>query len=268
MNPMHTQIKELIHSHTGEIKDVRPITEGHGAATTFVATCDTGEFFVKATPNRPGGNLDAAVREEQINPFVLSVSPEILWTAKDPQWFVLGFEKVDGRSSDFLPGSPCLPTLIDLVNQVSAVPLPPVAQGWQETRWDRFATQQEQELLRGNALTHADIHGRNVLIGPERSWLVDWEWPTRGSEAIMPSCIAVQLVSAGHSPAEAESWVSGCDAWKRADPAAIDAFARANTRMHEWMVKVRPDEDWLKAMLTAAAAWAGHRAGTESVPQE
>ncbi|QUX27004.1 hypothetical protein KGD83_16770 [Nocardiopsis akebiae] len=38
-----------------------------------------------------------------------------------------------------------------------------------------FDTDAEKELLRGDALTHTDIHGHNFLIGAEGAWLVNWE---------------------------------------------------------------------------------------------
>ncbi|MFC9084912.1 protein kinase [Nocardiopsis dassonvillei] len=255
---MNDEIIQLIHPHTGDVHHIKPVTEGYGAATTAVVAGEAGEFFVKATPNVAGGNLDAARREAAINPFVLGISPEILWQTENDKWFVLAFEVVNARASDFLPGSPDLPTVVDVLDRVFAVPLPSVAADWQDTRWDRFATETEKALLRGQTLTHADIHGRNLLIGADHSWLVDWEWPTIGAAAIMPSCLAVQLVSSGHSPADAQALVSDCQAWKSASPGSLDAFAQANARMHHWFVKLRPEEEWLKAMATAAQAWADH----------
>jgi hypothetical protein len=257
---MDAQITDLIRPHTGRVKEVRTITNGFGVSTTFVASCETGEWFVKATPNKPGGNLDAAKREAAVNPFVRALSPAIRWRAEDEDWFVLGFEVVDGRTANIEPGSVDLPNIIEAVDVLSDIPLPEVAHGWEDTRWDRFATEDEQKLLRGDTLTHTDIHHHNVLISPDRNrtWVVDWEWPTRGSEVITPSALVVQLVAAGHSPADAEAWMARGKVWQRAAREAIDAFARANARMHQWFVEIRPDEDWLKAMLGAAEAWANH----------
>jgi hypothetical protein len=255
---MDATIIDLIRPHTGDIEHVKPAPAGFGSATTGLVTAQHGEFFVKATP-QDSRDLEAARREAAINPAVREVSPAVRWQVEDGAWFVVAFEVVEGRSADFAPGSADLPLLIDIVNQVSALPTPDIAQGWQDTRWDRFATDTEKDLLRGDALTHTDIHGRNVLIGDGRTWLVDWEWPTIGAAAIMPSCLAVQLVSSGHSPESAESWVAGCDAWKAASDESVDAFARANARMNRWFAQLRPEEKWLDAMAEAAEAWAAYR---------
>ncbi|MEV6819425.1 protein kinase [Nocardiopsis dassonvillei] len=261
---MDSQITQLIQPHTGDVRHVKPVTGGFGVSTTAVVAGAAGEFFVKATPNRPGGNLDAARREAAINASVLALSPALRWQVEDEKWFVLGFEAVQGRTADTLPGSADLLAIIDAVNTLAALPLPEVARDWEEVRWDRFATEEERRLLRGDALTHTDLHGRNVLIGAERVWIVDWEWPTRGAHAITPSCLAVQLVASGHSTTDAEAWVSGCEAWKRASPESLDGFALANARMHHWFAEMRPEEAWLADMAVAAQAWADHRTGASS----
>ncbi|WP_159945461.1 MULTISPECIES: protein kinase [unclassified Nocardiopsis] len=256
---MDNHITQLIQPHTGDIHQTVPVTEGYGASTTAVITGTRGEFFVKATPNRAGGHLDAARREAAVNPAVRTLSPALQWQVENEEWFVLGFEVVQGRTADITPGSADLPRIIDAVDQLAAVPLPEVAEGWEDVRWDRFATKEEQQLLRGDALTHTDLHEHNVLLGEERTWIVDWEWPTRGAEALTPSCLAVQLVAAGHSPAAAEGWVAGCQAWKRATPESLDAFARANARLHHYFAELRSEEKWLADMAVAAQAWAEHR---------
>ncbi|GAB3207012.1 hypothetical protein SAMN02745673_04947 [Marinactinospora thermotolerans DSM 45154] len=255
------QIENLIRPHTGHITRTRVVTGGYGTATTFTVTAERGTWFVKATPNRPGGHLDAARREAAVGPFVTTVSPEIRFTVEDPDWFVVGFEHIDARPADFTPGSPDLPLLVDVLDRLAAIPLPPVAHDWHETRWDRFATEEERALFRGDDLVHADVHGRNVLIdGDGRSRLVDWEWPTRGAGLITLGSVAVQLVAAGHSAESAESWIGRCSAWQRADPDGLDAFARAGSRMMDWFANRHPEDTWLSALADAASTWSHHRA--------
>jgi hypothetical protein len=36
------------------------------------------------------------------------------------------------------------------------------------------------ELLDGDALLHTDFNPLNILVGPDRVWIIDWAWPTRG----------------------------------------------------------------------------------------
>jgi hypothetical protein len=249
---------DLIRPHTGDILQARPVHGGHSWNTTAVISSKQGEFFVKGVPNRPGGRLDSAQREATINPFVRDVTPTMRWQAEDEHWFVMGFDAVEGMPADFLPGSPDLGRVVEALNRVSEIPLPAVARDWEETRWDRFATDEEKALLRGDSLTYTDVHGHNFLLTEDGTWLLDWAWPTHGAPVIMPSDLAVQLVAAHHSPESAEGWVGQLEAWKASSPESARAFARADVRMHEWLVQTRPEEEWLKAMLVAAEAWAEH----------
>jgi hypothetical protein len=251
--------QELITPHTGPVHAVKSVTDGFGVATTVVVEAELGRFFIKATPNRPGGNLDAAHREAAIGPYLKGVAPEFRFQAEDAEWFVIGTEALDARPTDFAPGSEDLPAVVDAVNRITGLGLPEVAETWVETRWDRFATDQEKALLRGDALTHADLHGHNILLGSTgRGWVVDWEWPTRASAAVMPTSLAVQLVSSGHTPESAHGWVSQTDLWDAASEEELRTFSEVDVRMHEWLAKRQPEEKWLAAMLEAAKAWHRH----------
>ncbi|MEU3018919.1 protein kinase [Nocardiopsis sp. NPDC007018] len=224
---------DLIRPHTGEVIRVRPAGEGHGWSTPALVSSERGEFFVKGVPNRPGGRLDSAQREATINPFVRNVTPTMRWQAEDEHWFVMGFDAIEGRPADFLPGSSDLGRVVEVLNRVSEIPLPAVARGWEETRWDRFATDDEKALLRGDSLTYTDVHELNFLLTEGGTWLLDWGWPTHGAPVIMPSDLAVQLVAARHSPESAEGWVGQLEAWKASSPESVIAFARANVGLYE-----------------------------------
>ncbi|WP_242641028.1 phosphotransferase [Streptomyces kasugaensis] len=250
----------VLRPHAGNLVDFRPTSRGFSSDVTALITCEKGRFFVKAVRNRPGGRRDSIVRERLINPFVCPVSPALRWYAEDDGWIALGFEAVEGQSSDFAPDSPDLPAIVGILNRIRDLDLPNVAQNWREGRWDRFcANEAEAEILRGDALLHTDINPSNLLIGEERTWAVDWSWPTRGAAFIDPACLVVQLISAGHTAESAESWAAGCTAWKEADPKAVDAFAAATLRMHRAFADRTPDASWLRAMATAAQAWTDHR---------
>ncbi|WP_326595677.1 hypothetical protein [Streptomyces sp. NBC_01803] len=101
-----------------------------------------------------------------------------------------------------------------------------------------------------------------MLVGDRGVWAVDWGWPTRGAPLIDPAMLVVQLVSSGHSPEAAESWVAPCEVWANADPKAIDAFAAASTRMWWEMAARRPDVPSRRALAEAAESWARHRGVT------
>ncbi|TQN31151.1 hypothetical protein FHX37_1043 [Haloactinospora alba] len=254
---------DLIEPHTGTVTHVQPTARGFSTDLTAVVECERGPVFVKAVPNRPGGRRDSLVREGLINPHVTPLSPPVVWQAENDDWVALGFEVIDGRSSNFRPGSADLPTIADLTNRIGNLPLPDVARDWAETRWDRFvADDSEVALLRGDTLLYTDINPSNFVIGDDSAWVVDWAWPTRGAGLIDPATLVVQLIAAKHDPADAESWAEGCDAWVKADPSAVDVFVRATVRMYRAHAERFPDQPWRKAMVDAVESWAEHRGVT------
>ncbi|SIO90809.1 hypothetical protein [Nocardiopsis sp. JB363] len=254
---MDLPFHDLVLPHTGAVTHTRPATGGSGFATAVFVHGEAGAFFVKAVPNRPGGRLDAARREALVNPALLGLAPRLLFQAEDEGWFVTGFEIVDGHHPGYDPGSPDLPKVAQVVDQITDLVLPETAVGWQETRWDRFTDR--ADLLAGDTLTYTDLHPNNILIDGDRTWVVDWEWPTLAAGHLTAGSLVGQLIASGHSPIDAESWVSAGAAWKAADPAAVDEFARAQVRMQEWIVEQLPDQEWRKAMLAAAQKWCRHR---------
>ncbi|WP_405677875.1 hypothetical protein OG292_26155 [Streptomyces sp. NBC_01511] len=243
--------------------EVRRTARGFSSDLTVLVECEKGPFFVKAVRNRPGGRRDSIAREGLINPFVRPISPALRWQEEDDGWIALGFELVHGRSSDFAPGSPDLPAVVDTLSRIGELGLPEIARDWAETRWDRFARDETDAAhFQGNTLLHTDINPSNFMIGGQDTWAVDWSWPTHGAAFIDPACLVVQLVAAGHSAEAAEAWAGHCTAWTSADPRAIDVFAAATPRVYRACVERKPDAAWLTSMVTAAESWAGHRGVT------
>ncbi|MFF8369055.1 phosphotransferase [Streptomyces lydicus] len=251
----------LVRTHTGEQHTIEPTSRGNGSDVTALVQAEHGPVFVKACANRPGGRRASIIRERLVNPAVKSVSPALRWHAENDDWIALGFEVVEGRSSDFGPESKDLSTVVDVLNRIAALPLPNEASEWRESRWDRFADDGEAALFHGGTLLFTDINPDNVMIGDERAWAVDWSWPTRGAGFIDPACFVVQLIAAGHTPESAEQWAGSCKGWTAADARAIDAFAAANARMNRAFAERNPDASWLGAMAESAQAWHDHRAG-------
>ncbi|MFF9897428.1 radical SAM protein [Streptomyces longispororuber] len=255
-----SHFRELIHPYTGDVTEVRRPARGFSSDFAAVIRAEAGRFFVKAMFNQPGGRLDSLNRERDIAPYVESVSPRLLWSADGEGWVILGFEAIDGRTSSFNLDSADLPVIVETLNRAAAIPTPSVARDWPETRWDAFAADEaEAELFRGTSLLHTDINPSNIMIGPDRAWIVDWSWPTRGAGFIDPATFVVQLISAGHTPAEAEAWAAGCRAWRVADSRAITAFAKATMRMYGHSARSSPAAGWLQAMEDAARSWVRYR---------
>ncbi|WP_344247145.1 protein kinase [Actinocorallia libanotica] len=249
---------DLIRPHTGHVTAVRSPSGGNSTADTVLIEAEHGTFFVKAVPNRPGGRRASLLREAAINPYVApDLSPVMRWRAQDETWIVLGFNVIEARPADFTPGSPDLPAVVDILNRITALPLPEVARGWTETRWDAHAD--DPDFLRGDALLYTDIHPDNLLIGQTRTWAIDWSWPTRGAAFIDPALLVIQLIAAGHTPKAAEDWAADCTAWNDADPRAVDAFAIATARMWQTFSERRPEEAWMQAMAEATCQWTAYR---------
>ena len=57
--------------------------------------------------------------------------------------------------------------------------------------------------------------------------------------------------------------VGQLEAWKVSSPASARAFARADVRLYQWLVEMRPEEEWSKAVLVAAEPWAEHLGAQE-----
>ncbi|WP_436958005.1 protein kinase [Streptomyces sp. SudanB182_2057] len=241
------------------MSSIRRTERGFSSDLTALVDCEKGRFFVKAVRNRAGGRRTSLIREQMINDYTIPVSPPLLWEVED-DWLVLGFEAVQARTADFAPGSPDVPKVVGLVRRIGGLPLPPVAEHWTETRWDRFtADPAEASLFRGDSLLHTDINPSNFLIGSTRNWVVDWAWPTRGAGFIDVALLVVQLIAAGHDPGSTERYASQCPAWHQAQPGAVDAFAAAGLRMHRSYAERNPAAEWLNAMVAANQAWTDHR---------
>ncbi|MEU6604038.1 protein kinase [Streptomyces shenzhenensis] len=253
-------ILPLIEEHTGPVAGIRRTARGFSSDLTAVVDCARGPFFVKAMRNRPGGRRDSLVRERRINACLGHISPPLLWNVEAEDWLVLGFEAVEGRSSDFAPGSPDLPLVVDALGEIGRLSLPRIARDWTETRWDRFASDgSEAELFRGDALLYTDINPSNFLVAKRRVWAVDWAWPTRGAGFIDPALLILQLIASEHTPGSAEKWAERLPAWRAATPRAVDAFAAANLRMYRAAAARKPEAAWLKAMTDACRTWTEHR---------
>lgn len=251
-------IRDLIRPHTGEVHAWTRPEHGVGTDLTGTIACEKGTFFVKAMRTGHRGRLNSITRERDINPYVLHLSPVLRWWAEDGEWMVLGFEPAKGRYARFRPGSSDLPGVAGLINQVQATAVPEVADSWSEYRWWRYTAPDERDLLAGDTLIHGDINPFNILIGDGRTWLVDWAWPTHGAAFINPSLWVVQLIAAGHVPAQAEAWAMRSPGFSEASRQAVDVFAAAQIRMYEDRVgrglgQVLPELD------AAARSWANHR---------
>ncbi len=196
-------------------------------------------------------------REMEINPYVLTVAPRVLWQIEADGWNLLGFEHVDGRHADFSPDSPDLPKIADLVQRLNQIPCPDLPLRSIKKRWIDYANEAALELLAGDTLLHTDFAPHNVLVN-DRAYLIDWAWPTRGPAWFDVAVLLVRLIDAGHTPAEAAAWAAQFPAWQHASSEAVDAFTVANLRM--WQEVVHADsQPWKKRLVETAQKWSEYR---------
>jgi hypothetical protein len=255
--PPDPGLATLIETRTGPILEAERPPRGYTSDYTGIIRTASGRVFIKAARD-PGRLTSSVEREAAVNPAVQHIAPPLLWQARGNGWIALAFQHVPGTHASFAPESADLPAVTRAIDRISQIALPPVAKDWRENRYDRYADG-TKALLAGRTLLHGDINPDNLLVTADGEvTIVDWSWPTHGAAFIDPACLAVQLIAAGHAPAQAEGWAARCTAWQEAGPAAVDAFAAATLRMYQRFEQIDP-EPWRKTMTAAAATWVDHR---------
>jgi len=122
------EVRHAIQARTGPASGVRSASAGLNSEIAVFVDTPSGTTFVKGLRSDHRGVVRQH-REAAINPFVRSVTPRLLWQAEDAGWFLLGFEFVEGaRHADYSPGSPDLPIVVELMNRLSRVPCPDIAE--------------------------------------------------------------------------------------------------------------------------------------------
>ncbi|MCP2337383.1 hypothetical protein [Actinomadura rupiterrae] len=257
MNKRHTwqDVRDLIEARTGPIRRAEPVSQGRNAEIAVVVYTDQGTCFVKGM-REDHPRAWTQHREQQVNPHVLSVSPQLLWSQQADGWHLLGFEYIPGRPVDYTPGSLDLPKLIATLDRLQRIPAPPIELKDARQRWAAYSD--KAALFAGDRLLHTEWTPTNVLITDDNAWLVDWAWPTAGADWIDPACLIVWLVSAGHTPQQAEAQVSALPSWRHAPDEAVTEFARVQAQM--WRGIAESDgHRWAEDLAAAARAWTEHR---------
>lgn len=249
-----------IEACTGTIREVRAVPTGMNSALAAVVRTDFDRVFVKGIRNDNPGVVTQR-REAEINRYVRSVSPRMLWHLPDSDgWNVLGFEYVDGRVADYRPGSSDLPLVLDTLCALGEQTCPDLASVKDAgKRWASYVDDPADiELFAGDALLHTDYNPANLLIAADRAYLIDWAWPTRGAAWIDPCCLLIRMIAAGHTVHDAEAWASQTPAWHTAPTSALEVFARACGRMWQDIADHDP-QPWKQRMATAARTWSDAR---------
>ena len=254
-------LKLAIETRTGPITGVRIVATGHNSPLAAIIDARSGTVFAKGLPSSHRRVITQA-REAAVAPLVTEISPALLWHFDEAGWNVLGYQYAPGRHADYTPGSPDLDRLVQLMETLSAIKVPddPGAFKRAEDRWKPYLDDQGSALaFAGPVLTRSDWTPDNVLVTERRAWLIDWAWPTLGAAWTDPACWILRLMaSGGHTAPDAERQACRLPAFRTADPAHVDLFAKANVRL--WAeVAQSSTSAWTKAMAQAAQAWAAYR---------
>ncbi|MGI5205975.1 hypothetical protein ACQEU6_30925 [Spirillospora sp. CA-108201] len=253
-------MREVIANQTGPIRQVETAPSGNHAdiASTVIGEDET--VFVKAArkhPDKDGPEVTSLRWEAKVNPFVRKFAPRLQWNAEAEGWLVLGFEHVPGRRPDYSPGSPDLDLVAEAVELLQTTPPPAVVDRPVTTRWAGIGG--DVSPMAGTALLHTDINANNVIITPgETVYLVDWAFVSHGAAWVEMGQMIPWLLSAGHTPSSAEGWLSQFAAWREADPASIDQYAR----LHEAVWTHRHEKfpaAWMRPYLEDVRTWARYR---------
>lgn len=257
-------VRTAVEQASGPVVKAEAATEGLNSHLAVVLYTASGSLFLKGIR----ADHPAAVtqqREAAINPYVRTVTPELLWHTEVDGWNLLAFECVEGRHADFTPGSSDLPKVVDVLTELGRIHAPELPLRRAEDRWAEHVDDPATlELLAGDSLLHTDIRPYNILVtsGPAR--IIDWAWPTKGAGFVDPCYFAISLMAAGHTPEQAERWAGQVPAWRDASREAVDAFVAISARMWGEIASNAPGDEWKQRIGSVAGSWLKFRRSSRS----
>ncbi|CAN5466042.1 hypothetical protein BH18ACT1_BH18ACT1_00750 [soil metagenome] len=204
---------------------------------TRLRLADGQRVFLKALSSTPNPQSPEMHRREARVAAALpptAPAPTLRWAHDDGDWVVLAFEDVDG-THPILPWRPHeLTRVLDALAELAAILTPSPVEleapgsliGGSFDRWRRLVDGRAgrdglapdvldhldelaelesgwAEAATGTTLVHLDVRADNLLLTPDRVYLVDWPWAAVGAPwldlmAMLPS-VAMQ---GGPDPAE------------------------------------------------------------------
>jgi hypothetical protein len=254
--PAATRI--AVERHTGPVEQAR--TAPHGVMSRLVCTIHAraGRTFVKGTSQ---DDPQAWVyRHEAHVARNAPRAPRILWEVDAGGWLLYGYEYVEGRYPDLAPGSDDLAPLVHALVVVSETSWPETLRKKPlHTRWAEFLPEDVPADLQGRQLSHTDMSPHNMLVtGIGELVLLDWALACPAPSWADTALAIPRLISAGHTPEQAETVARQVPAYSAAAPATLTMFARTVYAAWEDWERTRPMPH--RAALTAAAqAWVTHR---------
>ncbi|WP_432033509.1 phosphotransferase family protein [Streptomyces antibioticus] len=250
--------RAAVERHTGRVGTAE--TAPHGVMSRLACTVRTpaGRTFVKGT--RSDDPQAWVYRHEARVTRCAPLAPRVLWEAEAGGWTLYGYEYIEGRHPDLAPGSDDLTLLLRTLTLMSRTAWPEALNKKPlHTRWTEFLPKDIPLGLQGRALAHTDMSPHNMLSTPGgKLLLLDWALACPAPAWADTALAVPRLISAGHTPEQAETLARQVPAYRAADPAAITTLAHTIYTAWENWERTRPMPH--RAALTAAArTWAAHR---------
>ncbi|AEH10120.1 hypothetical protein FsymDg_2783 [Candidatus Protofrankia datiscae] len=144
-NDLPQTVRRAVQECEGPVLKAETATGGANSGIAATLYTATRTVFLKGIPS-DHRQVYTQRREMDINPYVLTVAPRVLWQIEADGWNLLGFEHVDGRHADFSPDSPDLPKIADLVQRLNQIPCPDLPLRSIKKRWIDYADEAALEL--------------------------------------------------------------------------------------------------------------------------
>ncbi|MER6531291.1 phosphotransferase [Streptomyces sp. NPDC001508] len=256
------ETRAAVERHTGPIGTAETAPHGVMSRLACTITTRTGQAFVKGT--REDDPQAWVYRHEAKVTQFAPHAPHVLWEVDAGGWQLYGYTYVAGLYPDLTPGSDDLAALVHTLTVVSQSPWP---EGLRKkplhTRWAEFLPEETPSGLQGRALAHTDMSPHNMLMTESGElFLLDWALSCPAPAWADTALTIPRLISAGHTPEQAETIAQQVPAYHAAAPDIVTTFARTVYAAWESWERTRPMPH--RAALTAAArTWAMHR---ETVP--
>ncbi|WP_229868984.1 phosphotransferase family protein [Streptomyces inusitatus] len=231
-------MRKEIEQCTGEVVGAESVAEGLNCSLALVLhTRGSGSLFLKGVRASAEAEVAGLLREEWINGLVDGVGPPIRHRFERGGWLCLAFAYVEGRHVDYGPGTRDRPALTRATRRLHRLPAPTFPVPRLSDRFAGHLSPGEADALKGSHLLHTDTNPHNVLIGRSGvAYIIDWAMPALGPAWIDAADIAVWLMAYGHTPEEAQAWLSRSPGWRQAESAAVEAFVSATCR--NWTARV------------------------------
>lgn len=231
---------------------VSPAVTGDHAEIAATVTGTNGQVFVKAAQSDFG--VRSLRYELRVSEAVSgSHSPAVEWHFEAAGWLVVGFEQCDGPHADLSPGSPDLDLLSEALTVLGRTRAPDVGLFSPKGRLGF-----EHPAMDGDTLVHTDLGPANLIVTSGGLRIVDWAFATKAAPWIELAMLAQWLISAGHTPEQAEEWLARQPAWSVIDPEILDEFASRNAS--KWSDKAGQGAVlWMHDLALWTGQWSAYR---------